>query len=56
MIIESNCQKLVNDLNKNHMIEVELGILYDNIRNLIRNFESCSFAFVKRNANVIGFD
>ena len=53
VIIELDCQKLVNDLNKNNRIEAELGILYDNIRSFIPNFESCSFAFVNRNANLI---
>ena len=31
VIIELECQKIVNDLNKNYKIEAELGIQYDNI-------------------------
>ena len=43
----------MNELNRNIRNEAELGTSYDNIRTLIPNFESCSFTFVKRNANVI---
>ena len=51
--VESNCSKIIEDLNKGFSPNSKLGTLLDNIRNLSTSFMNCTFSFVNRSSNVV---
>ena len=53
VIMESDCLKVIEDMWNNTSVSSELGVIYQNIHNVLRNFRSCSFSFVRREANLI---
>ena len=53
IVVESDCSKIIEYLNKGFSPNSELGTLLDNIRNLSMSFMNCTFSFVSRSSNVV---
>ena len=52
IIMESNCLKIIEDLNKGFSPNSELGTLFDNIRKSQKSFLNCTFSYTNRSTNV----
>ena len=53
VIMESDCLKVIEDMWNNTNVSFEVGVIYQNIHSVSRNFISYSFSFVRSEANLI---
>ena len=51
VVLKSDCQRVIVDLQNGTKLSSELSTVYDNIRSFASSFRNCSFSFVNRNCN-----